>query len=105
MPSTHLASSSDLPSWAVALAVALCLSSLALMSFELRRRERGGLAIVATGLLAVTGLLLAVLRPVKIAARESLVGARVVVLADVSRSMALAANGRPRSEARDEAIV
>jgi hypothetical protein len=42
---------------------------------------------------------------VKIAARESLVGARVVVLADASRSMALSDHGRPRYEARDEVIA
>jgi uncharacterized membrane protein len=104
MPSTHLASSSDLPSWAVVIALALSLVSLALLSIELRRRERGGLAIVATGLFAVSGLLLAVLRPVRIAARESLVGARVVVLSDASRSMALTGDGRARSEARDHAV-
>jgi uncharacterized membrane protein len=104
MPSTHIAGSSDLPAWAVGLALLLSVLSLVLLALELRRRERGGLVIVATGLFAVGGLLLAVLRPVKIAARESLVGARVVVLADVSRSMALTADGRPRYEVRDEAV-
>ncbi len=102
MPSTHLASSSDLPAWAVSIAALLSFLSLALLVLELRRRERGGIAIIATGLVAVSGLLLAVLRPVRIAARESLVGARVVVLADSSRSMAL--DAKPRYEARDLAI-
>jgi uncharacterized membrane protein len=105
MPTTQLASSSDLPSWAVASASLLTLASLAMLFVELRRRERGGVAIVATGMFAVTALLLAVLRPVRIAARESLVGARVVVLVDASRSMALAdASGRKRRDARDEAL-
>jgi uncharacterized membrane protein len=106
MPTTHLASSSDLPPWAVAFAALLTLASLAMLFVELRRRERGGAAIVATGMLAVTALLLAVLRPVRIAARESVVGARVVVLVDTSRSMALAdRDGRERREVRDQALV
>jgi uncharacterized membrane protein len=105
VPITHLATSSDLPEWAVVLAAVLSVLSLALLALELRRRERGGLAIVATGLFAVSGLLFAVLRPVRIASRESLVGARVVVLSDGSRSMAIAQNGRPRYEARDQAVL
>jgi uncharacterized membrane protein len=106
MPTTRLASSSDLPSWAVLLAIALTLGSFVLLMIEMRRRERGGAAIVVTGLVAVVALLVAVLRPVKIAARESVVGARVVVLADTSRSMALAGDGgKLRAEARDLAIA
>ena len=56
--------------------------------------------------MAVTALLLAVLRPVRIAAREGVVGARVVVLADSSgRSMALPGDhGGTRLGERDEAI-
>ena len=46
------------------------------------------------------------LRPARVSARESTVGARVVVLADASRSMALDGDdGRPRLAARDEAIA
>ena len=106
MPTTRFAPTSDLPSWAVVLAAALALASLVLLLVEMRRRERGGALIVVTGLVAVGALLLAVLRPVKIAARESVVGARVVVLADASRSMALPGdNGAPRVAKRDEAIA
>ena len=106
MPTTRLAPTSDLPPWAVALACVLAAASFALLLVELRRRERGAAAIVGTGLLAVAALLLAVLRPVKIAARESVVGARVLVLADASRSMALPGDGgRARLAARDEAIA
>jgi len=102
----HLASSSDLPPWAVLLACALALGSFVLLAIELRRRESGGAAIVLSGLLAVAALLLAVLRPVRIAARESLVGARVVVLADASRSMALEGEGgKPRRAVRDEVLA
>ena len=62
--------------------------------------------VVGTGIVAVGALLLAVLRPVKIAARESVVGARVVVLADASRSMALPGdNGAARLAARDQALA
>ena len=93
------------PSWAVWLAALLAAASLALLLVELRRRERGGGLIVVTGVLAVLGLLAAVLRPARVTARESLVGARVVVLADASRSMALPQAGGPRAAARDEALA
>lgn len=93
--STRLAVNGDLPPWAAVLACALVLLSLGvLVLHELRRRERGGVAIVATGVLAVLALLLAVVRPVRIAARESVIGAKVVVLADTSRSMALPQEGK-----------
>jgi uncharacterized membrane protein len=101
---THLVSSSDLPAWAVALAVVFSVTSSVILLLELRRRERGGVVIVATGILAVAGLLVAILRPVRIASRESLVGARVVVLADASRSMALEGVDGTRRDARDRAI-
>jgi uncharacterized membrane protein len=88
--STRLAVNGDLPEWAAILACALVLLSLAvLVIHELRRRERGGAAIVVSGVLALLALLLAVVRPVRIAARESVIGSKVVVLADTSRSMAL----------------
>jgi uncharacterized membrane protein len=101
---THFASSSDLPPWAVFVAALLSLMSSAILLRELRHRERGGVAIVATGIVAVIGLLFAILRPVRIASRESLVGARIVVLADASRSMALAEGGQTREDVRDQAI-
>jgi len=106
MPSTHLGPSGDLPSWAVVMACLLAATSFALLVVEMRRRERGGLAIVLSGLLAVAALLAAVLRPARISARESTVGARVVVLADASRSMALPGDGgRVRRQARDDALA
>jgi uncharacterized membrane protein len=106
MLSTHLGASADLPPWAVLVACALTATSFALLLVELRRHARGGLAIAASGLLAVAALLAAVLRPARVSARASTVGARVVVLADASRSMALDGDdGRPRRVARDEAIA
>ena len=104
MLSTHLGPSGDMPAWAVWLAVALAVSSLVMLLLELRRRERGAFVIVATGTVALLGLLAAILRPARVTARESIVGARVVVLADASRSMALKQGGQARWEARDRAI-
>jgi uncharacterized membrane protein len=103
--SSRLAVNGDLPSWAALTACVLVILSLGvLVAHELRRRERGGLGIVLSGLLAVVALLLAVLRPVRIAARESVIGAKVVVLADNSRSMALP-NRRDAEKRALEAIA
>jgi uncharacterized membrane protein len=104
MLATHLGPSGDLATWAVWLAVGLAALSFAMLLVEMRRREAGGLLIAATGLLAVAALLAAVLRPARVSARESVVGARVVVLADTSRSMALEQPGGPRWQARDRAV-
>jgi hypothetical protein len=96
----RLAVNGDLPTWAAALACVLAIASLGvLLVVELRRRERGGPLIVATGVFAVIALLAAIARPVRIAARESVIGPKVIVLSDVSRSMALPQNGKsPRAE-------
>jgi uncharacterized membrane protein len=104
---TRLAVNGDLPLWAAVLACALAFASLSvLLVYELRRRERGGPSIVVTGILAIAALLAAVARPVRIAARESIVGAKVVVLADMSRSMALPQNGEsPRADVRNAAVA
>ncbi|MBX3201977.1 MAG: hypothetical protein KF894_27825 [Labilithrix sp.] len=104
--STRLAINGDLPPWAAALACALVLVSLGvLVVHELRRRERGGVAIVVSGVLALLALLLAVVRPVRIAARESVIGAKVVVLSDTSRSMALPQDGKTRSDVGARALA
>ncbi len=103
---SRFASSADLPVWAIVIAIALGLLSLALLVLELRRRERGGSVIAVTGVLAICALVLAVLRPVRIAAKESVVGSRVVILADTSRSMALTdKHGHTRASVRDHAIA
>ncbi len=102
---SHLGPSGDLSSAAVLCACGLALASFAMLLVEMTRRERGGGLIAATGLLAVVALLAAILRPARVSARETVVGARVLVLADISRSMALAGDGgRTRREARDAAI-
>jgi uncharacterized membrane protein len=103
--STRLAGSADLPPSLVVVALVLGVVSLVLLVVEMRRRERGGVAIFVTGVLATAALVLAVLRPVRIAAKESVVGARVVILADASRSMALPdPAGGTRADVRDRAI-
>lgn len=98
--SSRVAIHGDLP---VAAAVAACVlvvvSLVVLVGFELRRRERGGIAIVVSGVLALAALLLAVVRPVRIAARESLIGPKVLVLTDTSRSMALPQEGSKATRA------
>jgi uncharacterized membrane protein len=105
MITTRFASSSDLPHWAVVVAISLAVLDVGLLFLELRRRERGGVLIVVTGVLALATLVLAVLRPVRVAAKETVVGPRVVVLLDQSRSMALQDGaGRTREGKRDEAL-
>src|SRR5512142_1518433 len=103
---THLSTHADLPQWAVIVACVLAAASFVLLWVELRRRERGGVLVVLTGTIALAALLLTILRPVRVSANESVVGARVVVLADASRSMALPdpALGKTRQDARDKAI-
>ncbi len=103
---TRLAVNGDLPVWAAALACALVLVSLAvLLTHELRKRERGGLLIVTSAVVALVALLAAVLRPVRIAARESVIGAKVVVLTDASRSMSLAQEGGRRIDVARRALT
>jgi uncharacterized membrane protein len=105
-PTSHLGASADLSTGAAVCALLLALGSFALLLAEMRRGERGGPVIAVTGLLAVAALLAAVVRPARVLARETVVGARVVVLADVSRSMALPGDGdEVRRAARDAAIT
>ncbi len=104
---THVGPSGDLAPWAVWLALGLSLASFVMLLVEMRQRQRGGgrgAIIAISGLLAVSGLLAAVLRPARVTARESVVGARVVVLADTSRSMALSQGGEARWQVRDRAL-
>ena len=104
MPVVHLSTHADLPKWAVVAACVMALLSFVLLLVEMRRRERGGAAVLVTGTLALVALLLSIARPVWILASESLVGARVVVLADASRSMALPDGAEARFVARDRAV-
>jgi uncharacterized membrane protein len=103
---TYLGASGDVSTAVVGCACVLALASFAMLFVEMRRRERGGALLAVTGMLGVMALFAAVLRPARVSARESAVGARVVVLADASRSMALSGDGSGvRRGARDEAIA
>ena len=86
MSARSWALSDDLSTAAIVVALIALVVSLALLVFELTRRERGGVAIMATGVLATLLLGTAVLRPVRVDTRGSLVGPRVVVLVDQSRA-------------------
>lgn len=102
---THLAASADVPSWVTVLAAVAALIGLGLLLFELRRRAGSRLGVAVTGMLAVVALVVAVVRPVRVAERATRVGPRVWLLVDRSRSMALAGDdGKPRDD-RARAIV
>ncbi len=104
MPVVHWSTHADLPKWAVLVACGLAGLSFVLLLVEMRRRERGGAAVLLTGTLALLTLLLSIARPVRVSASESVVGARVVVLGDASRSMALPDGSEQRTAHRDRAI-
>ncbi len=102
---SHFGPSGDLSFAGILSACVLAAASFVMLLIEMRRRERGGSLIATTGFFAVLALLAAVLRPARVSARETVVGARVLVLADTSRSMALPGDGgRTRGAARDDAI-
>jgi uncharacterized membrane protein len=102
---THLGATADLPLWAALLASALAIASIALLLVEQRTRERPDWTLATTGIAATAALLAAVLRPAWISARGTATLAHVVLLADTSRSMALAdADGRARRDVRDATI-
>ncbi len=107
--------SGDLGRPAVIAAVLLALFSLGLLGFELfrgggrARKERAGrhgaLRIAATGMIAVAALLAAALRPVAIVSKGSLVGPKVVVLADASRSIDLPGLDGTRRQSLERALA
>jgi uncharacterized membrane protein len=85
-------------------ALALALASIVLLGFELQRRRKAGLLVALTGLGATALLTLAVLRPASVLSRGSLVGPRVVVLADRSRSIDLPGDKGTRRETLVRAV-
>jgi uncharacterized membrane protein len=99
--------SGDLGHPFVILACALAALSAGLLLLELWRTRRArapALRIGASGLLAVLGLLAAVLRPVGIVSKGSLVGPKVIVLADASRSVDLPGLDGTRRQSIDRAL-
>jgi len=98
--------SGDLDAWVVNAVVGLMLASFALLGWELwRKRGRRRLLVVLTGALSVALLALAVLRPVRVSSRDALVGARVVVLVDASRSIDLPGLSGTRRETTAMALT
>lgn len=103
---TTLAPSGDLAPPYQILALVLALLGLALLALELRRSTTSRVPVFVTGALAALGLLAAVLRPVAIQSKGNLVGPRVVVLADASRSMDLpGSSGKTRREEAARALA
>lgn len=99
-PTTHLGS--ELSSGFLVASCALAVATLALLIFEWRVRK-SGFGSFASGVVGVLFIVLAIVRPLKVTSRDTAVGARVVVLMDDSRSMALKDEGTTRSAKRDEA--
>lgn len=91
---THLEPSGDLArAWVIA-ALVLAAASLILLVVELVRAPRRGAAplVAATGVLALVALVAALLRPVSVSRSGSLVGPRLLVLLDASKSIDLPAD-------------
>jgi uncharacterized membrane protein len=98
--------SEDLSSVGMVVVAAVSFIAVALLAWELRYRERLGLAVTITGVGSVVALALAVLRPVLIESRGSLVGPKVLVLVDQSRRMELPSDGeRSRHAVALEALA
>ena len=101
----HLALSGDLGRGVAWLVVALAAAGVVLLAFEVARR-RGAFLVAASGAVATLLLALAVLRPVTISSRGTKLGAKVVVLADRSRSLDLPGDDdAPRRAALDAALA
>lgn len=106
---THsLSLSGDLAHAYIIAACGLAALSALLLFIELvraRGARKGAVAIALSGVLAALLLLLAVLRPVAVASKVSLVGSKVVVLADGSRSMDLPGLSGTRRETEARALL
>ncbi|WP_437739976.1 glutamine amidotransferase [Sorangium sp. So ce1504] len=110
------APSGDLSSPVVAVACVVAALSFGLLVLELVRARgraagavgaapaRAALGTALTGALAVLGLLAAILRPVAVTSRGSLVGPKVVVLVDGSRSMDLPGVAGTRRDSAERAL-
>ncbi len=100
--------SGDLGGAAVAAACLLAALGVALLVVELVRAHRAravAARIAVSGFLAALGLLAAVLRPVAVVSKGSLVGPKVVVLADASRSIDLPGLDGTRRQSLERALA
>jgi uncharacterized membrane protein len=97
--------SSDLSRPLSYLAIVLAVASLTLLVVEQRRRKSAGVLVALTGVAATALLALSVLRPVSVVSRGSLVGPRVIVLADRSRSIDLPGDEGTRRQTQALALA
>lgn len=104
MEGTSWAFSEDLPTWAVITVAALVVGAIALLLLELRRSGARVLPILVTGILGVSSLGLAVLRPVRVTTEGQLAGAPVTVLVDQSRRLLLPAGEGTRWDRARQAL-
>ncbi|MFO0761156.1 MAG: glutamine amidotransferase [Byssovorax sp.] len=105
--SHHFALSGDLGRSLIALACLLAAGGIVLLVIELWRAHRSRAAAISigvSGFFALVALLLAVLRPVAIVEKGTMVGPKVVVLADASRSIDLPGFGGTRRQALAQAL-
>jgi uncharacterized membrane protein len=101
----NLGLSADLSPTLAGLAIVVALLGLGLLAVELwRRRGEGAWLVALSGALAAALALGAVLRPVSILSKGTMVGPRVLVLVDRSRSMKLPGDGGSRDEAAARAL-
>jgi uncharacterized membrane protein len=102
---SQLSVAEDLAPWQVAVVVAVLLGWLLVLAFELSRQRAARRNVVLSGLIAVAFVLVALLRPVRVQARASVVGPRVVVLADRSRRLLLPTQKGDTREARLRRVI
>jgi uncharacterized membrane protein len=103
-----LSFSGDLGRPAVIAACVLAAVGIALLVIELWRAKRPratALGIAVSGLVAAIALLAAVLRPVAVTEKGTLVGPRVVLLADTSRSIDLPGAEGTRRQTLERALA
>lgn len=90
----------------MALVCGTALVAAALLLFELRGRGGRRRVLATTGLLGITLVVAAILRPVSVTSRGTLAGPRVLVLVDQSRRLDLpASTGGTRRAAAERAVA
>lgn len=104
MRATDWALSDDLGRPVVVVVLALALFALVLLVVEIRSRQRGGWLVVVTGLVGLTLLVAAIMRPARVAVQGTLVGPKIVVLLDQSRRMLIRAGSSTRRQRALDAV-